>query len=62
MADAFGHAAAHAPQPMHAAASMERSASCFGIVIEFASGVELFLVEMKPPASTLFSCAMLSIA
>src|SRR5206468_3596493 len=40
MADAFGHAAAHAPQPMHAAASMERSASCFGIGIEFASGAE----------------------
>jgi len=38
MADAFGHAATHAPQPMHAAASIARSAAGFGTRIEFASG------------------------
>ena len=31
IADAFGQAATHAPHPMHAAASMARSAWCFGI-------------------------------
>src|SRR5882724_993965 len=50
IADAFGHAAAQAPQPMHAAASIERSASCFGIGIEFASGAEPARAEMNPPA------------
>ena len=50
IADAFGHAAAHAPQPMHAAASIERSASCLGIGIEFASGADPARAEMKPPA------------
>ena len=47
MADAFGHAAAQAPQPMHAAASIARSASCFGIGIEFASGADPARAEMK---------------
>src|SRR3712207_8884538 len=40
IADAFGHAAAQAPQPMHAAASMAWSAFGFGTGIEFASGAE----------------------
>jgi len=30
LADAFGQAATHAPQPMHAAASIARSASALG--------------------------------
>ena len=38
MADALGHAATHAPQPMHAAASKAVSASSFGIGIDDASG------------------------
>jgi hypothetical protein len=50
MADAFGQAAAQAPQPMQAAASMARSAAGFGIKIEFASGAEPARAEMKPPA------------
>src|ERR1700693_891951 len=60
IADAFGHAAAQAPQPMHAAASIERSALCFGIGIEFASGAEPARAEMKPPACTIRSCALRS--
>ena len=38
MAEAFGQAATHAPQPMHAAASIARSAFSFGIGIALASG------------------------
>ena len=34
----FGHAATHAPQPMHAAASIAASATGFGIGIEVAVG------------------------
>ena len=37
IADAFGQAATHAPQPMHAAASNARSESCFGTRMSFAS-------------------------
>ena len=37
-AEPFGHAATHAPQPMHAAASIAPSASCFGTGIALASG------------------------
>ena len=37
-AEAFGHAATHAPQPMQAAASMARSASSFGTRIALPSG------------------------
>src|SRR5207244_3452243 len=61
MADAFGHAAAHAPQPMHPAASIARSTSCFGIEIEFASGAEPARAEMNPPACTMRSSALPSI-
>ena len=35
--DAFGHAATHAPHPMHAAASKAASASTFRIGSAFAS-------------------------
>ena len=34
----FGHAATHAPQPMHAAASIAASATSFGTRIRLASG------------------------
>jgi len=37
IADAFGHAATHAPQPMHAAASIDISAHCFSIGIALPS-------------------------
>ena len=36
----LGQAATHAPQPMHAAASIARSASALGTAIRFASGAE----------------------
>src|SRR6056297_129755 len=38
LAAPFGHAATHAPQPMHAAASIDASATGFGIGIRLASG------------------------
>src|SRR5947208_16943635 len=38
IAEALGHAATQAPHPMHAAASIARSASHLGTGIEFASG------------------------
>ena len=37
-ADAFGHAATHAPQPMQAAASIASSARSFGTAIALPSG------------------------
>src|SRR5206468_13046843 len=61
IAERFGHAAAHAPQPMHAAASMARSESCLGIGIEFASGADPARAEMNPPACTMRSSALRSI-
>src|SRR5207237_7036657 len=60
IADAFGHAAAHAPQPMHAAASIERSDACFGTGIEFASGADPARAEINPPARTIRSSALRS--
>ena len=36
-AEPLGHAATQAPQPMHCAASIAVSTSCFGIRIVFAS-------------------------
>src|SRR5262249_61348626 len=59
-ADPFGHAAAHAPQPMHAAASIARSALCLGTRIEFASGAEPARAEINPPACTIRSSALRS--
>ena len=38
IADALGHAATHAPQPMQAAASIAVSAICLGMGISLASG------------------------
>src|SRR5207247_9589837 len=61
IADPFGQAAAHAPQPMQAAASMARSALCLGIRIEFAAGAEPARALMKPPAWTIRSSALRSI-
>src|SRR5436853_3676659 len=44
-ADAFLHAATHAPQPMHAAESMATSAMSFGIGIALPSGAPPQLTE-----------------
>src|SRR5213594_1527148 len=55
---AFLQAATHAPQPMHAAASIARSESCFGTGIAFPSGAEPVLAEMKPPAEMIRSKAV----
>ena len=40
IAEAFGHAATHAPQPMHAAAANARSASSFATGTDAASGAD----------------------
>src|SRR5690242_2168904 len=45
----FGHAATHAPQPMHAAASIDVSAASFGTGMRFASGAEPVGTVMYPP-------------
>src|SRR2546423_7861947 len=60
IADAFGQAAAHAPQPMQAAASIERSASDLETGSEFASGAEPARAEINPPACTMRSSALRS--
>src|SRR5262249_43811471 len=49
IAEAFLHAATHAPQPMHEAASKARSASCFGIGIALPSGAPPVETETYPP-------------
>src|SRR5256886_9969650 len=49
IADPFGQAAAHAPHPMQAAASIAKSASYLGIRIEFASGAEPARAERNQP-------------
>jgi hypothetical protein len=46
---AFLQAATHAPQPMHVAASIARSASGFGTGIAFASGAAPARAVMNPP-------------
>jgi hypothetical protein len=56
-ADAFGHIATHAPQPMHAAASIARSDSGLGTGIALPSGAEPVGTEMKPPAAMILSNA-----
>ena len=56
-AEAFGHAATHAPQPMHAAASIASSAFCFGIGMLFASCAPPVGALMKPPAAMIRSSA-----
>src|SRR5580765_8712307 len=43
----LGHAATHAPQPMHAAASNAASATGLGIGVMFASGAAPEFTEMK---------------
>ena len=60
MADAFLHAATHAPQPMQAAASMERSALSLGTSTALPSGALPVAAEMKPPAAISRSKALLS--
>ena len=46
MAEALGHAATQAPQPMHAAASNARSASCLGTGVASAAAAPPVLTEM----------------
>jgi hypothetical protein len=46
LADAFGHAATQAPQPMHSAASMAMSDTCFGMGVALASSGEPVRMEM----------------
>ena len=48
MAELFGHAAAHAPHPIQAAASIARSAMVFGIGRAFASGSGAAAFSDKP--------------
>ena len=60
MAEALGQAATHAPQPMHAAASMARSASGFGTRIALASWAAPACVATKPPAAMMRSKALRS--
>src|SRR6266571_4900880 len=47
MAEAFLQTATHAPQPMHAAASIESSAAGLGTGIALASGAPPVLTEVK---------------
>ena len=49
------HVAAQAPQPTHAAASIDSSASAFGIGMALPSGTELVRTEMNPPACRIWS-------
>ena len=55
MAEPFLQVAAQAPQPTHAAASIDSSASAFGIGMALPSGTELVRTEMKPPACRIWS-------
>ncbi len=59
-AEAFLQEATHAPQPMRAAASIERSLACFGTGMELASDAAPVLTEMKPPAWMMRSKAVRS--
>ena len=56
-ADPFGQAAAHAPHPTHAAASIDASASDLGIAIVFASTALPVGVLTYPPAAMIRSRA-----
>ena len=60
MAEALGQAATQAPQPIQAAASIERSAFSFEIGIALASGAEPLRALMKPPAAMMRSKALRS--
>ena len=57
LAAPFGHAATHAPQPMHSAASIDASATGLGIGIRLASGEPPVGAVMKPPLSMMRSNA-----
>ena len=53
IAEPFLHVAAQAPQPTQAAASIDSSASAFGIGMALPSGTELVRTEMNPPEEML---------
>ena len=55
MAEPFLQAAAQAPQPIQAAASIAKSASFLGIGIALASGTPPVLTDTKPPACMILS-------
>lgn len=55
MALAFGQAVTQAAQPMHAAASMARSALTLGTGVALPSGAHPVGALMKPPAETIRS-------
>ncbi len=59
-AEAFGHMATQAPQPMQAAASMARSAFSLGTRMALPSGALPVATEMKPPAAMMRSKALRS--
>ena len=55
IAEPFLQAAAQAPQPIQAAASIAKSASALGIAIAFASGTPPVFTDTKPPAWIILS-------
>src|SRR5437763_114823 len=57
MAEALGQAATHAPQPMHAAASMELSATSLPMRMALASWAAPVGALMNPPAAMMRSNA-----
>ena len=57
LAAPFGQAATHAPHPMHAAASIDASATGLGTSMRLASGAPPVGAVMKPPTSTMRSNA-----
>ena len=61
MAEAFLHAATHAPQPMQAAASIAVSASVLAMGRALPSGAPPVLTETKPPAWMMRSNALRSV-
>ena len=61
-AEPLGHAATHAPQPMHAARSSAHSADSWDTGMASASGAVPTEVETKPPASITRSSALRSTA
>ncbi len=61
IAEAFLHAATHAPHPIHIDESNASSDFFFEASMEFASGAAPVLTEMNPPAVWILSKALLSI-
>ena len=62
MAEALGHEATQAPQPMQAAASMAFSAAAWGTGMALASWAPPVMTDTKPPACIMTSKALRSTA